>query len=69
MPAVLNAADEVAVAAFLRGELRFADIARVVESTYLKLGEAAEITDLGGILSMDLEARAAAKEAVKAIIA
>ena len=32
-PCVLNAADEVAVHAFLRGELSFLGIARVIEST------------------------------------
>ena len=31
-PAVLNAADEVAVAAFLEGRIRFADIPRVVQN-------------------------------------
>ena len=30
-PCVLNAANEIAVAAFLRGEIGFTDIARVVE--------------------------------------
>ena len=33
MPCVLNAADEVAVQAFLNGEIAFTDIHRVVEET------------------------------------
>jgi 1-deoxy-D-xylulose-5-phosphate reductoisomerase len=36
-PCVLNAANEVAVHAFLRGELPFAGIARVIESTLAEL--------------------------------
>ncbi len=33
LPAVLNAANEMAVGAFLEGHLRFVDIPRVVENT------------------------------------
>jgi 1-deoxy-D-xylulose-5-phosphate reductoisomerase len=33
MPAVLNAANEVAVAAFLEGRIKFLDIPRTVEAT------------------------------------
>jgi 1-deoxy-D-xylulose-5-phosphate reductoisomerase len=36
-PCVLNAANEVAVHAFLRGELSFTGIARVIESTLSEL--------------------------------
>ena len=33
MPCVLNAANEIAVAAFLKGELRFVDMPRLVAAT------------------------------------
>lgn len=36
MPAVLNAANEVAVSAFLEGHIGFLDIARIIESVMLK---------------------------------
>lgn len=36
-PAALNAADEVAVAAFLRGRIRFADIPRIIEEVLAHL--------------------------------
>src|SRR4051794_16570269 len=49
-PCVLNAANEVAVHAFLRGELGFAGIARVIESTLAELPPAAvgHFSDLYG---------------------
>ena len=40
-PCVLNAANEVAVHAFLRGELSFTGIARVIESTLVRAAGAA----------------------------
>ena len=36
MPAVLNAADEVAVEAFLQGQIKFTDITKVVKATMEK---------------------------------
>jgi len=55
-PAVLNAANEVAVAAFLEGRLRFVDIAAVVEATLagVSLSPSAALADL---LHKDGEAR------------
>ena len=61
-PAVLNAADEVAVAAFLEGKIRFADIPRVVIGTYEMLSGARYSTSLTDILSADKEARRIAEE-------
>ncbi|OWY40202.1 1-deoxy-D-xylulose-5-phosphate reductoisomerase [Xenophilus sp. AP218F] len=64
-PAVLNAANEVAVSAFLDGRLRFVDIPRVV-------GEALAAVDLrasqslDGLLSRDAEARRFAEQQVAA---
>jgi 1-deoxy-D-xylulose-5-phosphate reductoisomerase len=64
-PAVLNAANEVAVAAFLAGEIGFLDIADAVERAL----EAVPVTpadDLGAVLAADRLARAAAAERVEA---
>lgn len=55
-PAVLNAANEVAVAAFLEGRLRFVDIAKVVEATLAGVSLSASTT-LATLLDKDGEAR------------
>lgn len=59
-PAVLNAANEVAVEAFLTGQLKFLHIAQLVEET-LEMADGrgllAEVTDLGGVLETDAAAR------------
>jgi len=55
-PAVLNAANEVAVAAFLEGRLRFVDIARLVEAT-LERVSLAPSHSLEALLDRDEEAR------------
>jgi 1-deoxy-D-xylulose-5-phosphate reductoisomerase len=60
-PAVLNAADEVAVHAFLEGRIRFTDIARIVEKTLAK-HKGSERMTLETILETDAWARRAAKE-------
>lgn len=60
MPAVMNAADEVAVAEFLRGGISFADIFDVVGQTFDMLRNRRESVDLPDILSADLEARVVA---------
>ena len=58
VPATLNAADEVAVEAFLTGRIRFADISEVVEKTVDSLSSrASKLTALDSILEADLEAR------------
>jgi 1-deoxy-D-xylulose-5-phosphate reductoisomerase len=56
MPTVLNAANEVAVAAFLAGRLGFLEIAGVVEAT-LEACAGAPGPDLEQILSVDAAAR------------
>ncbi len=58
-PATLNAANEVAVAAFLAGQIGFMDITAVVESTLNRYSAPAPQT-LDHVLSVDREARAAA---------
>lgn len=65
MPAVLNAADEVAVEAFLAERLSFVGIDRVVGEVYSKMSHAAKKTALDEIISADREARALAKELIK----
>merc|ERR1712034_104579 len=58
-PAVLNAANEVAVAAFLAGKLKFTRIAALVADTLSACRPAAPAT-LDEVLAVDDEARAAA---------
>lgn len=60
-PATLNAANEVAVAAFLAGQIGFTRIAAVVESTLTRYSAAAP-QSLDDVLSVDREARAYASE-------
>ncbi len=62
-PALLNAANEVAVAAFLAGKLSFARIAAVIESV-LEQVDTAEPRDLDVVQTADLQAREAARRAV-----
>ena len=60
-PAVLNAANEVAVAAFLRREIGFLEIARIVERTLAQVGQP-RLGGLDDIIAADLEARRLARE-------
>ncbi len=55
-PCVLNAADEVAVAAFLDERIVFADIAAVIESA-LEQMPAARVTHFDDLFAADAEAR------------
>ena len=65
-PAVMNAADEVAVSAFLDGKISFTDVFRVVCSTVDSMKDAAsKVTSLEGIIASDKEARIKAKEMIK----
>jgi 1-deoxy-D-xylulose-5-phosphate reductoisomerase len=63
-PAVLNAANEIAVDAFLTGRLRFTAIPRVIEEALARVTGAAG-TELEGILDADARARRAAAETVR----
>ncbi len=65
MPAVLNAANEVAVAAFLAGELRFLQIGECVMETVEKLERHAASVSLQNILDADREARILTEERIK----
>ena len=62
----LNAADEVAVEAFLAGGLRFTDIARVV-SRVLKKAPDGRVGSIGDVLACDTEARVRARAEVEAL--
>ncbi len=59
--AVMNAADEEAVAAFLDGKLSFFSISDVVIKTYEKMSYASTLTELSDILGAAAEARKIAK--------
>ncbi|MFN4125573.1 1-deoxy-D-xylulose-5-phosphate reductoisomerase [Pannonibacter indicus] len=64
-PAALNAADEVAVAAFLSGQIGFAGIAGLVGAVLDRLAagqDLAPAADIGSILALDMQARAVAHE-------
>ena len=65
MGAVLNAADEVAVAAFLGGRISFYRIAEVVEEAFLSLEEAKSASTLDAFDAYDKEARALASALIK----
>lgn len=61
MPAVLNAANEIAVEAFLAGKIRFTEIANLVEA--VMAGSCAETPEsLEHILSIDKQARLATRQ-------
>jgi 1-deoxy-D-xylulose-5-phosphate reductoisomerase len=63
-PVALNAADEVAVAAFLEGQIRFDDIPRVIEDV-LSTTKTGRIESIHQVLAQDLEARRVAHERVE----
>jgi 1-deoxy-D-xylulose-5-phosphate reductoisomerase len=63
-PAVLNAANEVAVEAFLNGVIGFGDIPRLIENVR-GMCVVEEVSDLDGVLAADRAARAQAVEEVE----
>lgn len=65
-PTALNAANEVAVEAFLTGRLKFSDIEKVSEQVLQSIKIKA-ISDLNGIFALDGEARAIAATAIQAL--
>jgi 1-deoxy-D-xylulose-5-phosphate reductoisomerase len=64
-PTVLNAANEIAVAAFLARKIGFLDIAGIVESVLDQLGAPA-VPDVAAVLALDLAARDAARQSATA---
>ena len=65
-PAILSAADEIAVEAFLNGAIGFGDIARVVAGTLDDL-EPTVVESLDQLLTIDVSARDTARERVRAL--
>jgi len=66
-PAILNATNEVAVAAFLEEKIGFADIPRVVGTALDRL-PVAPVTDLAQVLEVDGRARALAQDLIANLV-
>ena len=66
-PCVLNAANEIAVHAFLEGRLRFLDISEVIERTLAALGSE-PVRSFESLYEADRQARAVAGEAVAGFV-
>jgi 1-deoxy-D-xylulose-5-phosphate reductoisomerase len=66
-PCVLNAANEVAVAAFLDGDLPFLGIPGVVERTLARIN-CVPAADLAELTAMDAEARRVASESTRELV-
>ncbi len=64
-PAILNAANEVAVHAFLEQRIRFTQIAEVIEQTLTSLPQSIDVT-LESILASDTRARTTASQFIAA---
>jgi 1-deoxy-D-xylulose-5-phosphate reductoisomerase len=62
-PAIMNAANEVAVAAFLQGRLKFTAIPQVIDGT-LSAMVPSGVSDLQALLEVDLEARSLAEQMI-----
>ena len=62
MPAVLNAADEIAVEAFLAGRIKFTDIPRVIEKTMAAYTPSGGLPGFQEVVEVDAWARAKAEE-------
>ena len=60
LPAVLNAANEIAVSAFLAGEMRFIDISSLIAIT-MERADTGQLNSLEDVLAIDRDARAVAK--------
>ncbi len=66
-PAILNAANEMAVAAFLARQIGFLDINEVVEATLNEYRGNAPITSLEGLFSIDAGARSYAQAQIEKV--
>jgi 1-deoxy-D-xylulose-5-phosphate reductoisomerase len=62
-PCILNAANEVAVAAFIAGQVGFLDIGAVVAETLARIASG-PVGSLAEVLAIDTEARAGARAAM-----
>ena len=66
-PVALNAADEVAVAAFLEGHIGFDDIPRVIEQV-LSATKSTTLTSISQVLEVDSQARKLAQDKVRTVV-
>ena len=66
LPAVLNAANEIAVAAFLNKKIRFPEISLVVAETLNRIPRQ-DIKDVGTVLDADMAARMQAESITDAL--
>jgi 1-deoxy-D-xylulose-5-phosphate reductoisomerase len=67
MPCVLNAADEIAVEAFLHNRLTFSGIPRLIEQVMHQMDSSRPIDSLDDVLDGDREARQRAAQAISDI--
>ena len=63
MPAVMNAANEVAVQAFLNGQVAFTDIPQIIRAV-MDMHVVIDKPDLAALLEADRWARAVAEERI-----
>jgi 1-deoxy-D-xylulose-5-phosphate reductoisomerase len=68
-PCVLNAANEIAVGAFLDQGLAFLDIARVNETVLEALGHSEAPVSIEAVVALDEAARVRAKRVVQGLLA
>lgn len=64
---ILNAANEVAVAAFLKGQIRFTDIADVCDAALQNL-ESTQVDSVEALMTIDAHARKAASQRVEQVV-
>lgn len=65
LPNILNAANEIAVAAFLAGDIAFGGIAELVEKVmadFVRRGEVGAARDVNDVLALDHAARGVARQ-------
>jgi 1-deoxy-D-xylulose-5-phosphate reductoisomerase len=67
MPCVLNAADEIAVEAFLNRQMRFSLIPKLIETVMRQMPSRQGLNSLGDVLEADQEARRRAREVISTI--
>jgi 1-deoxy-D-xylulose-5-phosphate reductoisomerase len=66
MPCVLNAADEVAVEAFMNGRWRFSSIPRLIAEVMRRMSSFGPVRSMDDVLAGDQEARRLARDVVSA---
>lgn len=64
MPCILNAANEIAVKAFLEGKIRFTDMPKIAEKT-MKRAHWSDTPDLDTLIATNTESRQIAEEIIK----